>query len=220
MVFDLDGTLADNMDLHTQAFDVFVARHGLPAMTIEMRRRIDGKRNSEIFPLLFDRTMSRDEVRRYEVEKEGTYRELSASRLRPVPGVSRLLDRLSAHGIPVAIATSAPAENVAHTMHELGLTHRIPTVVRGDQVPHGKPAPDVYLHAADVLGVPAETCLAFEDAPLGVTAARAAGMPCVAIMTTFSPNVFEAAERPPTFICRDFDAFLAGPGRWLDEPVG
>ncbi|MEO7190765.1 MAG: HAD family phosphatase [Vicinamibacterales bacterium] len=215
VVFDLDGTLVDNMDWHAKAFEAFVERHGLPAVTMEMRHRIDGKRNSEIFPILFGREMSREEVRAFEEEKEGAYRELSRGGLEPLGGTTLLLDRLAAHGIAIAVATSAPAENVAHTLAETGLQHRLPVIVRGDQVPYGKPAPDVFLHAARVLDVDPAACLAFEDAPLGVTAARAAGMCCVAITSSFTAESFASSSPPPHGTCADFNEFLAGPGRWL-----
>jgi HAD superfamily hydrolase (TIGR01509 family) len=215
VIFDLDGTLVDNMDWHAQAFDAFVTRHGLPPVTHETRRRIDGKRNSEIFPILFERDLSHAEVQAHEAEKEGAYRTLSKGGLEPVAGVPRLLDRLAAHQIPVAVATSAPAENVAHTLEEIGLHGRLPVIVRGDQVPHGKPAPDVFLHAAAVLDVAAADCLAFEDALLGVTAARHAGMCCIAITSTFSADAFAAHEPPPHATVRTFDEYLDVYGGWL-----
>jgi HAD superfamily hydrolase (TIGR01509 family) len=215
VIFDLDGTLADNMAWHARAFEAFVARHGLPPVTMALRRRIDGKRNSEILPMLFGRAMTQAEIDQYEDEKEGAYRELSRGGLRLVQGATALLDRLAAHGIPVAVATSAPAQNVAFTLRELHLDERLTLVARSDQVARGKPAPDVYLRAAELVGVPPEACLAFEDAPVGVAAARGAGMPCIAVTTTFSRDAFEQADAPPTEIYMHFEDYLAGSGRWL-----
>ncbi len=200
---------------HAEAFDAFVRKHGLPPVTLETRRQIDGKRNSEILPMLFGRDMTRDEMHAYEREKEGAYRTLSTGRVRPTAGAARLLDALDAHGVPVAIATSAPAENVVHTLREIGFDGRLTIIARSDEVGRGKPAPDVYLRAAQLAGVPPDTCLAFEDAPIGVASARAAGMMCVAVTTTFSEVVFNAADSPPDGACADFDAYLAGAGRWL-----
>jgi beta-phosphoglucomutase family hydrolase len=219
VVFDLDGTLVDNMPWHAQAFEAFVARHGLPAFTMEWRRRIDGKRNSEIFPMLFGRPLPRDEIKAFEAEKEGTYREVSRGALQPLAGAARLFDRLEAAGIPVAVATSAPAPNVAHTLAEIGLADRINVIARGDQVPHGKPAPDVFLHAARLLGVRPDVCLAFEDAPIGVAAAVNAGMRCVAVTTTFSAESLAVSAPQPHWTCADYDAFLDGPGRWLESDL-
>lgn len=209
VVFDLDGTVVDNMALHAEAFSVFMERHGLPPLTPEDRAKTDGRRNSEIFPLLFNREMTRDEWLAYEDEKESLYRDVSKGRLTVVAGLQDLLDRAAAHGMAVALATSAPALNVAHTLGEIGLAHAFPVVVRGDQVARGKPAPDVFIEAGRQLGIPASECLVFEDAPLGVTAAHAASMRCVALTTTFSADHFRALPHPPALACRDFAAFLA-----------
>lgn len=212
-IFDLDGTIVDNMALHAEAFAVFAERHGLPPLTPGDRARIDGRRNSEIFPVLFGREMARDEWRRYEAEKEALYRERSRGRLTVVPGLPALLQRLAAARIAVAIATSAPEPNVTHTLNEVGLADAFAVVVRGDQVPQGKPAPDVFLEASRQLGVSPAECLVFEDAPMGITAARAAGMRVVAITTSFSADQFAALVHPPDLACADFHALLS-PTSW------
>lgn len=209
VIFDLDGTLVDNMALHAEAFGVFAERHGLPPLTPADRARIDGRRNSEIFPVLFGRDMARDEWLRYEAEKESLYRERSRGRLAFVAGVPALLQRLAASRIAVALATSAPEPNVTHTLSEIGLADAFAVIVRGDQVAQGKPAPDVFLEASRQLGVAPAECLVFEDAPMGLTAARAAGMRVVALTTSFSAEHFAALADAPDLACPDFHAVLA-----------
>jgi len=216
-IFDLDGTIVDNMPVHAEAFAIFVERHGLPPLTLDDRKRLDGRRNRDIFPDLFGRELTDAEQESFADEKEALYRELSIGRLAPAGGFLRLLDRLEAHAIPVAVATSAPPDNVSHTLAELGLASRLTSVIRGDQVPRGKPFPDVFLAAAERLGVPAADCVAFEDAPIGVIAARTAGMTTVAVGSSFSADVFLAPEVGAHFVVRDFDEYLAGPGRRLDQ---
>jgi len=208
VIFDIDGTIVDNMHLHAEAFAVFAERHGLPPLTQEDRARLDGRRNSEIFPILFKRDVPRDEWQAYEREKEGLYRELSKGRLSPMKGLRLLIDRLRADGIPVALATSAPEPNVTHTLAELGLAGEFPVIVRGDEVARGKPAPDVFIEAARRLGVDAADCLVFEDAPMGIEAAQAAGMRVVALTTSFQASHFERLDPPPTLVCGDFEAYL------------
>jgi HAD superfamily hydrolase (TIGR01509 family) len=212
-IFDLDGTVVDNMALHAEAFALFAERHGLPTLTPADRAKLDGRRNSEIFPVLFNREMTREEWLAYEHEKEGLYRELSRGRLTLVAGLPALLERLTAQRVTVALATSAPELNVAHTLNETGLTAAFPTIVRGDQVPCGKPAPDVFIEASRQLNVPADECVVFEDAPMGIVAATAAGMRVVAVTTSFSAAQFAAMETPPDLVCADFAAFLAM-ARW------
>jgi HAD superfamily hydrolase (TIGR01509 family) len=218
-IFDLDGTVVDNMPVHAEAFAIFVRRHGLAPLTPGDRERLDGRRNTEIFPDLFGRALSDEEQDRFADEKEALYRELSAGRLEPAAGFTGLLDRLETHGIPFAVATSAPPENVRHTLAELRLASRLACVVRGDEVPRGKPFPDVFLAAAERLKVEPGACVAFEDAPVGVRAARAAGMKTVALTSSFTPDVFRTPAVGADWVVADFAGYLAGPGRWLTAPA-
>jgi len=204
VIFDIDGTLVDNMHLHAEAFALFAERHSLPPLTKDDRARLDGRRNSEIFPILFNRDVPRDEWLAYEHEKEGLYRELSRGRLAPLRGLHELIEQLRADRIPMALATSAPKPNVVHTLAELELASAFPVIVRGDEVARGKPAPDVFIEAARRLGVDPAVCLVFEDAPMGIEAAQAAGMKVVALTTSFQAAHFERLLPPPTFICADF----------------
>lgn len=217
VILDLDGTLVDNMALHAEAFAAFGARHGLPPLTARDRARLDGRRNSEIFPVLFGRAVPREEWLAYELEKETLYREISSGRLAPMPGLTRLLDRLEAHGVAAALATSAPAPNVVHTLEQVGLADRFRVIVRSDEVAHGKPAPDVFLAAAARVHATPARCLALEDAPMGITAAKAAGMACITLTTSFSAAYLAALPEPPDLACRDFDEFLRTAGAWLVE---
>ena len=115
-IFDLDGTLAANMPLHEEAFRLFTDKHGLPRLTGEMRARLDGKRNRDIFPILFGETLAPEVLRAHADEKEALYRDLSKGRLVALPGLTRLLDALERRALPFALATSAPLENVTHTL--------------------------------------------------------------------------------------------------------
>ena len=221
VVFDLDGTLVDNMEWHARAFAVFGERHGRPPLAADQEVRLRGMRDTDFFPAFFARELTRDEVRAYSDEKEALYRELSEGRLAAVAGLDRLLRRLEAQGIPAVVATSAPAENVEHTLREIGFASRLRAVVRGDQVARGKPHPDIFLAAAARIGADPRSCLAFEDTPAGVEGAQAAGMTTVAITTRLSPENFTAAGLHPEALARDFDEFLSGPGeRWLGPNPG
>jgi HAD superfamily hydrolase (TIGR01509 family) len=205
------------MDLHVEAWTRFTERHHLRPFTLEVRARLDGKRNRDIFPIIFERELSTDDIKRYADEKESLYREISRGRVEPLPGLDRLLAALERRGLPVSLATSSTPENIRHTLGEVGLQRLLPFVARSDEVARGKPYPDVFEAAARLIGVPPSECLAFEDAPAGMRAARAAGMTCVAITTTFPAADFAAHGVPPDAAFADFDEFLAGPGAWLLE---
>jgi beta-phosphoglucomutase len=216
VVFDMDGTLLDNMPFHEEAFNTFAARHGLPALTLETRKWMDGKRNRDIFPYLFStRTLTPADVEQLADEKESLYRQLSKGRLATLPGLDRLLALLDGLGIPVSLATSAPRANVEHTLAELGLRERIAIIARSDEVAHGKPWPDVFLDAARRMGVAPERCLAFEDAPAGIIAARAAGMWCIGVSTSYQREVLEHTDPPPHAVVANYNDFLARDGAWL-----
>jgi HAD superfamily hydrolase (TIGR01509 family) len=215
VVFDIDGTLLDNMPFHIEAFEAFTAAHGLPPLTLEMRKWMDGRRNSDIFPRLFDRPMTAAEVAELSHQKESAYRQLSAGRLEPLDGLLRLLDALDATHVPVALATSAPRENVEHTLRELDLASRLTVIARSDEVAHGKPEPDVFLEAARKLGVNAKDCVAFEDAPMGVVAAARAGMTVVAVTTSYPADVLGTTDPPAALVVTHFDELLDGHGAWL-----
>jgi beta-phosphoglucomutase len=215
VVFDIDGTLLDNMPFHIEAFEAFTAAHGLPALTLEMRQWMDGRRNSDIFPRLFERALTEAEIAELSHQKESAYRRLSAGRLKPLAGLMRLVDGLHATHVPIALATSAPRENVEHTLRELGLAQRLAVIARSDEVPHGKPEPDVFLEAARKLGVAAAECVAFEDAPMGIVAAGRAGMTTVAVTTSYPAEILSATDPAPALVVSHFDELLDGPGNWL-----
>jgi HAD superfamily hydrolase (TIGR01509 family) len=212
-IFDLDGTLVDNIPLHMEAFATFCARHGLPPLSEEKRARIDGKRNHDVFPIVFERPLSDADVRRFADEKESLYRKLSRGRLAPRRGLLRLLDELAEmRERRLAVATSAPAENVAHSLAELGLAGRFAHVVRSDEVARGKPSPDVFIEAAKRIGVPPAACVVFEDAPAGILGARNARMTCVAVGSTHSLDMLREHGAQPHFLVSDFEEYLNGPG--------
>lgn len=213
VIFDLDGTLVDNMDFHVQAFSTFTERHGLPDLTAVMRKRIDGKRNRDIFPILFDDPLDPVTIQAHTMEKESLYRNLSEGNLEPLDGLVEFLQFLEKNHTPFGIATSAPDANVIHSLEGLGLTEEFAVIVRGDQVPRGKPHPDVFLETAKLLDIPPAECLVFEDAPAGIEAALAAGMRCAAMTTSFDAETIMENVKPHYFLSSYIEV-LNKPGRF------
>lgn len=181
VVFDMNGTLVDDIKFHFIAWQALAEELG-QAMDEERFQSFNGLKNADIFPKLLGREVTAEELERLGEQKERRYRELYAPHLALVAGGLALLQRLRAAKIPVAIASSAPPGNRAMVIDGLGLGAYVDVVVAAEHLP-GKPAPDVFLEAARQLGVPAADCLAFEDAVNGVRSAASAGMTVVAITT-------------------------------------
>jgi HAD superfamily hydrolase (TIGR01509 family) len=123
-------------------------------------------------------------VQRLSDRKEELFREVARGKIEPLPGAMELITSLHARGFRLAIASSTPRSNLDVIAADLGLYPYFPVLLCGDDVRRGKPAPDLFLTAAERLGVPPPNCVVLEDAVGGVQAAKAGGMKCVAITTT------------------------------------
>jgi HAD superfamily hydrolase (TIGR01509 family) len=201
-VFDLDGTLVDNMRFHGDAWLALSRRLGSAATRHDFEQRWAGKKADEIFRMLLGRTPTPEESARLEDEKETSYRESYRPHVEPVPGLLPFLDRLRAAGIRLAVATAAPEKNRDLVLGGLGLGSAFEVIAGPEAVARGKPAPDIYLGAARALGVDPRACLAFEDAVNGVLSARAAGMEAVGVLTSMGDAELRAAGA--RFTIRDY----------------
>ena len=202
VLFDLDGTMVDNMKYHIDAWIEMGKRFGRELSGEYIQREFSGRKNEELFPLVAGRPLPAAEIERLAEEKEARYRELFAPHVRLLDGLDAWLDRLVERGIAVGIATAAPAENRDFVLERLALRGRIPVVVGSEQVERGKPAPDLFLEAARRLGCEPSATLVFEDAVLGVQAGRAAGMVVCGVTTGESSEALLAAGAH--FAIRDF----------------
>jgi len=205
VVFDMDGTLTPNMHLHGQAFAIFMQKYAIPTPDETIAASLSGKRNSEIFPILFGRDMHPEELERYADEKENLYRTLM-EQVHAVPGLHDFLVHLDSNNMPSAIATSAPHGNVAPTLNRLNLPTYFATITLGSDVKHGKPAPDIFIEAARRLGFTPAQCIGVEDSFAGLQSVRAAGMYTVAIATTHTKD--ELAYAQPDVIVSDYYELL------------
>ncbi len=180
LVFDLDGVIVDSMPMHTQAWRLYLQRCGVACEEIE---RMHGRRNDDIVLDFMGSHLSESEVFAHGAAKEQLYREMMSANLHShlVPGVKAFLERHQA--APIAVASNAEPANIDFTLNGAGLRGFFKVVVNGMQVKNPKPFPDVYLKAADELGVAAVNCIVFEDSPTGVQAARAAGARVIGVET-------------------------------------
>ncbi|MET0285102.1 MAG: beta-phosphoglucomutase family hydrolase [Polyangiales bacterium] len=192
-IFDMDGTIIDNMRYHGIAWLTVAQKLGASLTLESFERDFAGKKNEELVPLLSKTPLSDDEVARIAEEKEQLYRASYAPHLALLPGFTELVTKLRGQGIKLLVATAAPRANRDFIFDGLALHDVFDAVVGAEDAARGKPHPDIFLRAAELAGVPASECLVFEDAVNGVLAARAAGMDVVAVLTTTPAEVLAAA---------------------------
>ncbi len=182
VIFDLNGTLVDDIAFHYEAWRELAASLELPLDEATFQS-FNGLKNEDIFPRLLGRPVLREELERLSTQKEERYRALFRPHMVPLRGAEGLLARLRAVGVRLALASSSPPGNRDMVLDGLRWRALFDAIVEAEHLP-GKPAPDVFLEAARRLGLSPAECLVFEDAVNGVRAAVAAGMPVVGITTT------------------------------------
>jgi HAD superfamily hydrolase (TIGR01509 family) len=173
LVFDCDGTIADTMPLHYEAWAEAIQHHGheFPeALFYEMA----GIPTARIIELLNERHGWKIPVKEAATYKEKLYIE-RLHRVTPIEPVVQLV-RAYAGKLPMAVATGGTRAICTKTLTAMGVVQHFQAIVTADDVQHGKPAPDIFLEAARRLNVPPEKCYAFEDGELGLQSARSAGM--------------------------------------------
>lgn len=190
-IFDLNGTLVDDLRFHFDAWRAFGKTHGI-TLDDAFLQSINGLKNEDIFPKILGRAVSPEELASFEAEKEETYRALYRPRLTPMRGADQMIARLRSAGLKLAIASSAPPENRRMVIEGLGWQRTFDAIVASEGLP-GKPAPDVFLRAAYELAVEPTECIVFEDAVLGVRAAVAAGMKVIGITSTVDADTLRSA---------------------------
>ncbi|MCX5197306.1 HAD-IA family hydrolase [Streptomyces sp. NBC_00249] len=191
VIFDLDGTLVDSEPNYYESGRRTLERHGVPDFTWEQHSRFIGIGTLETLEVLKERYGLRAPVEQLLAEQNAAYLELARTRTEAFPEMRAFVERLHTEGVPMAVASGSSREAIDAVLEGTGLDALLTTAVSAEEVPHGKPAPDVFLEAARRLGTPPARCVVVEDAAPGALAARAAGMDCVAV-----PYVTATADDP------------------------
>lgn len=180
VIFDMDGVLVDSEPIyfeierasfaHFGAYPDELEHHGYVGVTLEtMWQRVLEKHQLNF---------SLEEVLAY--HKNNVMEIMSShNQLKPMPHLESWLDWLKNKQVPVAVASSSPKVLIELIMDKTGLGRYFNIKVSGEEVPHGKPAPDIFLHAAELLGIKPSACVVIEDSRNGVKAAKSAGMRCI-----------------------------------------
>ncbi len=181
IIWDVDGTLVDTAEQHFRAWARLATELNQPFTRADFAATF-GMRNPEILRQLFFPDADDERCRILAERKEDLYRaSVREEGTQLLPGVAKLLDEFNAAGWPQAVGSSAPTGNLDLLLGLTGIRHYFGAVVTGDDVRRGKPDPEVFVIAANKLGVPPSWCIVFEDAVAGVEAAKAGGMACVAV---------------------------------------
>jgi len=194
ILWDMDGVISDSYSFHFAAWQETFVKRGIK-FTKEDFTKLFGTRNDFIIGTIMGREFPERDVKIMVQEQEETFRRKATGGIKPFPGVVRLLNALKKGNFKLGLVSSAPKENIDLVLNELNLAGIFNCIVSGQEVSGSKPSPQIYLLAAQKLEVTPNDCVVIEDSPLGVKAAKTAGMKCLAITNTHPRQKLEEADR-------------------------
>jgi beta-phosphoglucomutase len=183
-IFDMDGVIVDNHIYHVKSWAEFCKIKNIPFDESTFRTKYFGKNTRDTFNGLLDYQLTEEQIFILGEEKEKIYREIYKDYITPVNGLIPFLISLKKAGIKTAVATSAPASNLDFTLDALKIRHLFDVVVDASMVSKGKPDPEIYLKAAELIDISPDQCVVFEDSISGIKSGQNAGMRVVALTTT------------------------------------
>lgn len=222
LIFDMDGTMFDNMAYHRAAMVEYFRRLGCQVGE-EDAFRATGRRDCDVLREYFGE-LSDAGCARMEAEWVQVYRDLYNPHRCLMDGLEEFVGQAAKAGLACAVATSASAESMRLTLDGFRVCRHFNAFVSAKDVRQGKPAPDIFLLAATLCHAAPADCIVFEDSPAGMQAAQRAGMRAVALATTFSPKAFAGFDNLITIV-RDFQElnvdllFASLPGRHVDAAL-
>lgn len=208
-LFDLNGTMIDDMHFHAKAwYQILNDDLGAGLTWDEVKVQMYGK-NSELLDRIFGRErFSVAEVKELSVEKERRYQQAYFPHLGLINGLNTFLDNARENGIKMAIGSAAIPFNIDFVLDNLNIRPYFQAIVSADDVTDSKPDPETFLKAAQLLGVAPSACVVFEDAPKGVEAAQNAGMACVVLTTAHEKEDFSQYTNVLCFVKDYNDPYL------------
>ncbi|QKJ31683.1 HAD family phosphatase [Mucilaginibacter mali] len=191
LLFDLNGTMINDMDFHSRAWHHLLNNDlGGNFSMAEVKQNMYGKNQELLVRMFGSERFSQEEMDSISVKKEEKYQCEFLPHLTLLPGLHELLERAYQAGIPMAIGSAAIMFNIDFVLDNLNIRHYFKSIVSADDVILSKPHPETYLKNAYELKVNPADCLVFEDVPKGAEAARNAGMKCVILTTTHQQHEF------------------------------
>ena len=193
VIWDMDGIIADTSQYHHKGWQIVFRKRGINYTEADFRRNT-GKRSDTIIREVLGEKIPQNEITEIIQEKDATFRQLMGGNIKLFPGVLKLITSLKEHDFKIAIASSAPMENIRLITQSLKIDNYFDAIISGWEVTKGKPHPQTFLLAAEKLGVETEDCIVIEDAISGVTASKRAGMRCIAVTNTTSREELREAD--------------------------
>ena len=187
VVFDLDGLMFNTEELFNRAGHELLRRRGL-TMTPELLTQMMGRRPHEAFSVLVDTLGLSETIEDLLAESVVIFNEYRAERLAPMPGLFETLSAIERRRLPKGVATSSPRRYLEEILGQFDLLERFHLTLTAEDVTHGKPHPEIYLTAAERLGVAPREMLVFEDSETGTRSAAAAGAVVVSVPHEHSRN--------------------------------
>ena len=190
-IFDLNGTMINDMEYHSIAWHSILNNDLKAGLTMdEVKSQMYGK-NEELLDRVFgENHFTKQEVDTISMKKEKSYQAAFKPHLRLITGLPAFLQKADTNGIRMAIGSAAIPFNIDFVLDNLELRHYFKAIVSADEVAVSKPDPETFLLAAKLLGVQPKNCIVFEDAPKGVEAAMRAGMSCIVLTTMHRQEEF------------------------------
>ena len=190
-LFDLNGTIIDDMEFHQKAwYNVLVNQLGAAMTQEEVKKHMFGK-NIELLQRIFGKDyFSADEMHKLSVNKELDYQKEFTPHLTLINGLDTFLEKAYHHNIPMAIGTAAIMFNINYIIDGLNLHKYFEVVISAEDVKISKPDPETFIKCAKALNTDYTNCIVFEDAPKGVEAAMNAGMKAIVIKTYHTEEEF------------------------------
>jgi HAD superfamily hydrolase (TIGR01509 family) len=182
IIFDMDGVLSDTQRLHASVEAELFHERGVAISAAEITERYAGVADAEFFRAVLGSHLDGPTLEGLIREKWVRMMERSRGPIRPMEGAVELVRALTARGTPLAVASSSPLDFIDHVLDALGIAGCFAVRASSNEVPRGKPAPDVFLLAARRLAVEPSRCTVIEDAVAGMQAAARAGMRCIALV--------------------------------------
>lgn len=192
VIFDMDGVLILTADAHFRSWRDAAARRGVEVDYDKFIRSF-GRTSTDTVKLWWGEDASAEMIAEIAEEKEAAFREIIRHDVPLAPRCLELIEELSRDGFALAVGSSAPPENIDLVLDAAGIRRYFAGVVNGAMVKRGKPAPDVFLLAAQQLGLEPRHCAVIEDAPAGIAAAIAAGARAVGVAATHPEEELHAA---------------------------